>query len=1691
MAETATRALGALPAIPGLEVVSELGRGASSAVFKAKKAGRHYAVKLAREDLSGRSEEGRAFLREAGTLSRLRHPGLCAILDVGEAEGRPFLVMEYAEGKPLDEMLRRGPLGEEAVVRLAKDLAGALSEVHRNGWVHRDLKPGNIVVEPAGIARLIDFGLASQARSTLSGDAVVGTFLYSAPEQTGMLKRPVDARADLYSLGVVLFECLTGRPPFEAPDIGELVRLHAVEAAPDVRSFGRPVTGALAQVVRKLLAKDPDDRYPSAEALLADVEALSSLNAQLDRGEEVLLGTGEARREVEHGPLVGRDAELLRLTDAWHKTQEGRGSILLVEGSPGQGKTRLVQELRKLVSRGGGTVLTSKSAAGDPLPFSVIRALIDHLFAHLAVTPAAERTKTEQRLRAAAGDQASLLCRLTTGLSRLFPEAVPSQAAEHGQLLEAVAGFLGGLDVVLDAPVLLVVDDLQWVDDSSLQVLRRLAGKLSQARILVVATARTDAPSQERVEAAVRLLAVSEEARVRLESLADAAVARLVTVLLGGLEVDEEVIRRIVLRSQGSPLAAGEMVSAMLENGLVRPSWGRWVVAPEGLDRVALPSDVFELILQRAGGLGPRTKAVLGAAAGLGARFGLELLPEVCCLSREEVEQAIDEACRARLVERSERGYAFVHDRVREALHPAQGSTEARNLHQRIAEALDTAGAEESERVFEVAAHYVQGDWSKKPQRLFDTSFAAGRRALEAFAMGEAAPFLSHALEASRQLRPEPPPELLGALGDALAAIGRVEEAVVHFERALTLGGLSGLARAALRARLVRLHTHTRTTRAARRELEEAFRDLGEPRPTASGWQVAGAVVQFFWAMARLRWGRGRVASGKERERLKVLCELCELAGRVAFFEGNNGVELLVVVGKNLAAAARLGPSRELVNSFGNCSALFGILGLTRIAEHFTHRALAASKETDDRVSQARSVLFEMYWRHFAGQCVRAAELGRRCLQEHGHWLDTTDYMNGCADLAFNLAFRGYTREARAWSLRGFERLKNLRWSAEGLPDNPDLAFMATAEALFGNPEAGLALLDRLRELVDRTQRFNFFMSSGYVALYHLERGELSGEVDRVIADGLQMGIHPGRAPIHLKSFYVNAGLVRLDQAMVTDGPARRSRLKQLKQTIRLLRAASKTAPFRGYLEFLQGALKRLEGHAQMAEDHFARASRLGWTVDSPALAYEVARQRAHALLERGLVGAAKREATGALTVALEQGWTGRADRLRAEFALKDSWRVPARASSSNSVRLSGRAPTLRLERHLDALLQVSLAAAEVLDPELQAKAALDAVVRVLGAERAFLFALDGERGSLVLRAGRNAQGRDIPEDRTYSRTIIERVRATREPLVLSRSADGAVLGSESVIAHDLRSVMAAPLVMKDRLLGVVYLDNRLASGVFTQDDVEILTALSNHVAIAMETARAAQVELERTALAKDLALTAAVQGLFLPKESSYENKVLALAGWYSPASQCGGDWWWHESLPGGGTVVLLGDVTGHGPASAMLTAAVASAYGLFRKLQPEGELVSLLRTLDAQLRAFSGGEYAMTLSALEVLPGTAKAKWIFAGAPPLLLREASGSVRAFSRPSAPLGTSQGFFVETAEVPFCKGDRLFLASDGIAEMVLPSGKLLGTRQLVKLLSNAGGASATEAREQFVSGLEQLRRGTPLADDLTFVVVEAL
>jgi diguanylate cyclase (GGDEF)-like protein len=1398
-------------------------------VYRIRRHGVEYALKV-RHDLASEDEGSMvSFAREAALLARVDHPGVPSVFNVGMTGGRPYLVMGYVAGRPLSECLLTGSLDEPRVARLGADVADALAAVHRAGLVHRDVKPSNILVTPEGGAHVVDFGLAVSPGPMGVAEQQAGTFDYCAPEQAGMLARPVDGRSDLYALGVVLFECATGKLPFRSDDVGELIRMHATTPAPDVRTARPDCSERLAGIIGRLLAKDPDDRYPDAESVAAELlgmlaernALITTLSGQYPGREPVPCGNRVGAR-ADRG-LVGRERELGELLECWQRATEGKGGIVLLRGQPGIGKTRLAEALAATAATAGASVLSGGCALDTPVPAAAIRLAVERHIGFVKTLPHPDRAEAMDRLRAAAGDTARLISSLSTALADVLGLPVLSPDDRHERFAAGVAVFLTGLARECGG-MILCLDDVQWLDAAGLAILRHLADEVADAPLLIVATARDAEPDTAAIAAFQTTVGDRLDRTMTIGPLADEAVAELVAGYLPGCEVSEELVVNVTTRGAGNPFTIIEYLRALIDTGALRPSWGTWRLDAERLRVVELPDDVMDLVVARVKGLVGHAREVLTLAAAIGTSFDPALL---AALGGADPGQELAEAARRGLIQAGDGGFAFVHDRIREALLAGLSQEDLRGTHQRIAEALDHRPAGRAQDTYAVAFHYARGHAALTPDRVFATGWEAGRLALVEHAPAAALGYLEEAAAAAGAAGFRLDGPFHEALGEAYLATGRLTEAEEQLAAGLATE-TDPLGRAGL---LLKLAAAQRTGSRVAQSLESVQRgmaELGRPLPRGrlrlAEWTIR---VSLWWLATGGRPSR-RQPRESDLESLTRYAKLCN-AGVIGSIPALRLSLQMAFEMRSAQAIRLLPPGQAQAECLAHLSVLSSALRLRRRSARFLRRGLDLAAELGDpaldaqlawtaqaiEVMQGRSEVVELY----------------RVAVERRRWLEPDFYLNTVYSYGMHLVVRGYATQALTVYARA-------RISPPAAPTG--VAAHLTTPVIMAKTLLGHIQEDEAIRLPPAAVREVGHRLSAVIRVLHaaVERAEFSPSFDAAAQILLELRGNLRSIPPDLL-----VGFVYLAQGSLTLARQARSeesgqRLAAATTAVRQLGEVASRGPLlRAYHLVGQADLATLRGRTEAALRLLGKLAPLLPRIDSPLIEYELDRVAARALRALGCDATVDRRVEAALTLAARYGWVYRSRDLRAEFG------VPAEMNLRTSNRQLPQGAGDRYRRRLHALQQVSLAAATVLDPQRLARVALDETLRIFGAERALLFLTDSA-GRTSPALGRDTSQRDLPELTGYSSTLVDRVAGTREALVVTGSEEGAVLGSRSTVVYGLRSIMIAPLRMDGRLLGVVYLDSRVAKGVFTDQDVDLLVAVTNHIAVSLETARTAQFEV-------------------------------------------------------------------------------------------------------------------------------------------------------------------------------------------------------------------------------------------------------
>jgi len=1441
-----------------VELLDELGRGVHSVVYRARRQSRYYAVKM---PLFGDDDHlgtvAKSFLREATALARVRHPALPTVMEVGWSNERPYLVMELVGGETLAARLRRGVLGEPEVVDLGIQLADALHRIHTCGLVHHDVSTANILFDAhTDAVRLIDFGFAQTAPfSVLVEPASVPHAEIAGPA------------IDLVALGRVLFECVTAISPFAGVDPRPLL-----ERGGDHHDLQPHISRPLAEVLRRLMRLDTVPGYEDAARLLQDLRSLghSGNSQRFESSPGLQLSTAMPVA------LVGRDRELDRLRLAWRTSGSRQGQVVLVRGCSGSGKTRLIQAFIDELAEGRDDCFVFKCQQGQHEPFAWVRRLIhSHLARFDALFPA-QREAALESFRRLAGDAAPLLRVLSTRLGRVFAGAASEPRGDGAEEIfaEGIAEFLLKL-LNESALATVIIDDVQWLDPGSRNVLTRLCDR-DGARALIVLAARDDGDIWPQVGRLTRTLNPERVWELALEPLDDARVAELIDAYLGHQPYDLELLRFVITVSDHTPLSVLEVLRVVLEHGALVPNWGKWRFDMARAAGLGVPRGGRELLARRLEALRPNTLEMSLTAAVLGTSFDLPLLCDVTGVGEPEVSAMLAEACGAMLVETVGGEYRFVHDSVREVLLSRIDSDKRCELHQRVGDALrrtlDAPVAAETKGstppgslpalrvglIYSVASHHVAGLRDQHPKRVLDSCVAAGRLAFQTFDNELALRYFREAERAADQLSITLPLEVRLEIAEAHLRTGEVETSIAMFgEIAETTD--DALTRVRTLSRIAFVHArHNR--KKAWEAFSRAFETLGARPPSGGFWAlVVAAWCWLRWVLARARPAQDQV----ERSRLQVLSQLYYQVLRLAVDEGKPGCIIEVTL-RGLAPAERLGSSRELCNAYLMYSFVLTSLGARGHGRVYLQRAEAIARATNDPSVYAHMLQVHVAVLAWAGDIIGAVHAAIRSLTEYGRWRELSEFCLIVYNLQQIEGLRGRCRDAWKWVELAISRLKKHEGPAvtmEYIEDTVRAALMAQ-----GREREAEALLSRLRE----TKRVGVPRAIAGVASYgadvrlFTECGRLDDGFEAFVADVEAKGFDPRRVHLEMTEYYVHVAHARV-HAILRVPEAKESNLAKLRQALSDLRKAARIPLIEAHALVVDGFRAYFEGDLVGAARLLARAEQLGQENAAPWVLYSVHRARAHIARSRGELEAAHDQARLAEAMAKEHRAVYRLRWIREEFQLRAATRSALAGSPLSS---SGEVSDIesgtehmwhRSRAYLRSLVRIDQQTD--LSRDQQAKTVIDELVESLSADRGFLFlarswpdsgdpdapaasgkvslrvvALPTETGSehrLDLVAARSVRGVDI-DDTDYDTALVEDLFSLGE----SYDAEYGELGAASTGFFEGRAVLAVPIIMRRQRIGVVYLDRPRRLWPFSNQDRETLLALADQIPLVFELGR-------------------------------------------------------------------------------------------------------------------------------------------------------------------------------------------------------------------------------------------------------------
>ncbi|HEX6098978.1 MAG TPA: sigma 54-interacting transcriptional regulator [Thermoanaerobaculia bacterium] len=1348
------------------------------------------------------------FKTEFNTVASLDHASVIKVYDFGILHNRfPYFTMEYFAGKRITEFF--DGQNWEALYDVILQIASGLDHIHKSGIVHLDLKPSNILVSDDGVAKIMDFGLAIESHQVFDRQ-IRGTLQYMAPE---VLKQDrVDSRADLYALGMTLYETVTGAlPGYGRPPI-EVIRMHLDEEIRRASSINPRVPEALDAIIRKLLEKDPRHRFPTAAALM---QAVADAAGRQVPESDLFAGRGE----LYAAPLIGRNAEVEQLAALIADAREGRGNGVMLAGAEGMGKSRIIRDATLRAQLDGARVFCGRC----PVNRKTIYAPFFEIFQQMvqAVNPEADVAEELRRIlrpvAASAGPDTT--AQPQTGQKyRLFNRLVQS--------LQDIYGFLIVGSENAGSPLILVIEDLQWADPSTAELFAFLVGEAKQNKLLVIGTLTLETGGEAAIESSSPNLSFWEQnARdaaypiIHVDALTEGLVREHLQSLLGTMTVPDELARWMFWESAGTPLNIRRIVDYLIAHGYLKWQPSGWAADMERIRTLRMPGGFSAILMERVETLAPAERGILEIASVYGESMELELLTRVSDLDAETTYAAVRVLDRDRLVDESNDGrtIAFPQIHLRDAVYNAMPERRRIDLHLRIAEALETAANDGSTQLIgQVAYHFARANDIERGTRY---SIEAGDLATRTLAHEEATEFYRVALE--------------------LMDLGGVEEA----------------RKAEVRESLADAYYRRDDYRSAMHAYQFLLKSIQSRHPDdTANVDVARVMKKIGKVLARrgdmdaaMTYYHGALAI---YERLGETVDVAETLNRMAWLHrSRDDVDNAFIYADRARALLETMPPTVVFGYVKN------MLGLIEFSRGNWQRARAIFEEAvaiGDRLSsdQLRKVgsmnLANTLWK--LGDWGPALHLYRSILERSEQEGDLWDLATAYSNVGVVEYGRGNFHAAAELfekSVRIDEKIGSLEHEAlarENLGDALEMLGHWNEAAEQFRRSVGIEGFDETR-----ASRLSVYVP---MARLTKKRGDIAkalGYAQKALAAGER-----GRdEDLIAEASYILASIEdergNLDEA--ERHLERAMRIFELNHTLHgLARSHTATAA----LVLQRGDLEKAIEHAELGERY---ARQLG---DRFSLAKnDWARAKIDSARGERDAAAAKFESVRATFEELDTPYD--LGRLLFDIGLLREEPEDATQMIRSAIRIFERLDaTHDLERARGALFRIKPAGKapdagvvglyeivkiinSTLDLQEVLNRVLDVCVRRLRAERGMIILLDPLTGALRTRVVRNIrEGADpSPGAKRSPQSIVKEVILTGQPVMSADArADERFVESESVIAENIVSILCAPLIIKERIAGAIYIDHRQARHLFSQKDLTFLEAFADQAAIAIENAR-------------------------------------------------------------------------------------------------------------------------------------------------------------------------------------------------------------------------------------------------------------
>ncbi|HCC08136.1 MAG TPA: hypothetical protein DEP72_08290 [Clostridiales bacterium] len=1367
------------------------------------------------------------FRREQEKLKTIKHENLLDVIEYGEADNVLFIVMEKSNGKTLN-MISISSIND--IIKIIKQILYGIKHLHDNGAIHKSINSSSILNLKDGTIKIFDAGVSHlvELKKITEKEAIIGTFSYMSPESTGVLNRNIDERSDLYSLGVVAYELLTKVLSFNGENISKI--LHQQVATIPVRPMGinKNIPIEIDEIISKLLEKDPDLRYQSAKGLLYDLE-------RYENGEkEFVVGENDPKLKISYKTrMIGREDEFDKIRALAKYAQNGQGNICLIAGEAGVGKSRFVEEVKNYVHANEGLFISGRCVNKENKePYYPFKLAIDEYVKKFEKLNDDEHQKEVMRIKENIGDLGEIIVKINPEIKKIIGEQKPlielDKDKENKRFMMVAADFFSKL-VGENRLCLIYLDDLQWADDATLNLLREILYKIKYSNLLILGTYRDNEIKEGHLLEKIKSEAVDNKyslITIELKKLNVDKIRKLISNTLGEREENlKELAIYIYDKSDGNPYFAINILHDLVSEKAIVFEKGSWIKNWGMIKSLNVSDTLVDMVLKRIEKITNEQKKLMCIASVIGREFNKSTIYElVKDLKQEEIIKILDQLIEIGLVEenKSNGNLLFVHDRVRDAFFILIDEDEKKETHNKIAKILERYDTESF--IFDLLHHYVE---AQNDDNVLKYIFLAAKKAKESYSNEDAIKYYEIGLKLLYKKNLGESKEWLDSsenLSEIYLTIGKIDETITICGNILEFKETK-LEKAMIYRKLGIAYLKKGDFNLCEENLNNALKLLGEEIPLN---KLDLTIKTLKELILRIILGLSANREIKEKKHIEnKYLEIINIYIMLNWMYALNDTKKFVcnILRMINLSETKIGKSKEYSISLSGYASMFMSMSFFGTAINIYKRSLKIRDEFHDEQGKAQSYQFLGYCYSWKGEYEKSMEYFKKaeeiyktigdlwelCVVYQGYGYIYEYYgmydsalkyfhmrLDLCKEVGDNynissceedisrcLSKKGLISEAEKYVTSSLEISKKNKISFIYCCATADYGILemekSNYESAISHLSEAKALYEKSNFLVEYIVFLYSLLSESYIELYRAEGNikislfELENLIKKSLSKTKRWPNHYGHALRIAGKFYA---LINKNKK------AEKYFIKSINQTKKINRKIELAKGYFEYGLFLENTGRSLDAKGRLLEAYY--------------IFKKLAIQKYLNILEEKL-------------------------KLKRDNAFEQLTSVD---------RLS-------TERKMTTVLDTSRLLSSILDLNELLKRILDKAIELSGAERGLLLIKSDIDNALYAEVKRNISEEELTsKDFEISNDIIKKVENDKKQLLLANLDDLETIHELKNKKTEIKSIICVPVISKDSILGILYLDNRLVGGLFKEDELDVISLLSSQAGVSIENAK-------------------------------------------------------------------------------------------------------------------------------------------------------------------------------------------------------------------------------------------------------------